>query len=393
MGAYDSMRIQQYSIFRERENMQKNTNSDRKKLLILLPNWIGDAVMATPLLSRLREGLKDTEIILTGPPHIMSLFNQNSLADKIVSVKNIKKESSIPMAGKAKDIWQKSAIYLKEDVHKVLLIPGSLSSAITARLSKIPERLGYGREGRKILLTSSIDHPKEFRNSHRVHYFLNLLKLFPEFEGFEATLENTPASDPLTLDTTEVANDWAAKFLKDNNVSGKILAIHGGGAYGPSKRWAADSFIEALTRAAASRDFTVLITGSSEDISNGDYIKEALVNKGIKTVLAAGETPTVEELSALLRQSSLFLSNDSGPMHIAAAFQMPQVAIFTSTSAAFTRPWNSSAHTFSSGLDCSPCFKRGCPLIKKADSHITNSFPCHDSVSIKTVSDKLIELL
>jgi heptosyltransferase-2 len=373
--------------------VQKISPLKYDKLLVLLPNWIGDAVMATPLLVKLRKALKDTKIILTGPPHIVSLFSQNSLADKIIAIKDIKKESSIPLAGKALDIWKKSEIYEKEDVQRVLLIPGSLSSAITARLSKIPVRLGYGREGRKILLTSSIDHPKEFRNSHRVHYFLNLLKLFPEFKDFEATFENTPQSDPLTLDTTDAANDWASQFLKDNNVTGKILAIHGGGAYGPSKRWAADSFISTLTKAAESRNFTVLITGSNEDVANGKYIEEALVNRGIKTLLAAGVTPTVGELAALLKQSSLFLSNDSGPMHIAAAFKIPQVAIFTSTSTVFTKPWNSNAYTFSSNLDCSPCFKKGCPLLKTTDGQFNDSFPCHKSISIKAVSDKLIELL
>ena len=120
----------------------------KDKLLILLPNWIGDAVMATPLLSKLREALSETEIILTGPPHVTSLFTRNSIADKLIPIKDIKKESSIAVVGKARDIRKKSEIYNAENVGKVLLLPGSLSSAITARLGKIPERLGEGA-GRK----------------------------------------------------------------------------------------------------------------------------------------------------------------------------------------------------------------------------------------------------
>jgi len=366
--------------------------SKKDKLLILLPNWIGDAVMATPLLVRLRSTLPDTKIILTGAPHITSLFTKNNIADKLIPIKDIKKESSIALAGKARDMWQKSGIYQEENVNKVLLLPGSLSSAITARLGKIPGRLGYNRDGRKFLLTASIDHPASFRTFHRVHYFLNLLKLFSENKDFSAT-KLTPQSDPLILDTSNEANKWALNFFQKMNITGKILAIHGGGAYGPSKRWSADSFVEALSIAAESKDFTVLITGNDQDISNGEYIMESLTSKGVKTVMAAGETPSVEELAALLRLSALFLSNDSGPMHIAAAFKVPQIAIFTSTSTIFTRPWNSNAFTFSSDLKCSPCFKRGCPLNDKNPAADKTNFSCHLSISVKAVADKIIELL
>jgi len=385
-----------------------------KKLLIILPNWIGDAVMATPLLNHLKSRLQDTELILSGLPHIVSLFNKSSLSQRILPISSQKALGNL--TGKIKTIWKKSEIYKKEKIEKVLILPGSISSAIAARLSNIPQRLGYNRDKRNFLLTKSIPHPQDFRTFHRVSYYLRLLQLFPEFNEMTYDRE-TPESDPLLLEIEPKAKNWATEFLKKNSCSANtVLTIHAGGAYGPSKRWAPNLFCESIIKAFRKLDNKttqritckinpiVMIVGNKDDISNGQHIASTLEKNQIKTIMAAGKTKDVAELTALLERSSLFISNDSGPMHIAAALQLPQIAIFTSTSTNFTRPWNKNSFTFASNIECSPCFKRDCPKLqtKKLSTTTTKTsnliipkslFQCHLSITPDEVAAKIMEML
>ena len=362
----------------------------KEKLLIVLPNWIGDAVMATPLLNQLRKRLPQTKIILGGLPHICSLFEKTSFADMIIPLENRKHASSLPFAGKAISIWNRSRDLKQLEVNKVLLLPGSLSSALSARLGNIPQRIGYNRDGRNFLLTSSIEHPESFRKFHRVQYYLNLLSLFPEHR--ESDLSATPKEHPLKLETTPLSANWADTFFDKNHIEGPVVAIHGGGAYGPSKRWAPESFAKVLSIAYSLKKFTLIITGSNEDIENGFTIERLVAPTGMKCVMAAGKSPTVQELAALIKKTDLFFSNDSGPMHIAAAFQLRQIAVFTSTSTVFTHPWNINSTTFSSEIDCAPCFARGCPKALN-DGGINQKFPCHDSINPEDVAKEINRLL
>ena len=337
--------------------------------------------MASPTLRSLRELCPEATIIYGGLPFITDIFRASPLADGLLP---ISKPKNGGLLGKIAGLRKQVSAISSGEFDTVFLLRGSFSSASAAWFASVPRRLGYSREGRGFLLTDSLPHPDNFRKRHRVRYFLDLLSLVSN-EGNTLGDKATKKDTPLEISVDDKARTWAAEFLSGKEMEGPLISLHLGAAFGPSKRWPVSKILTTLKLLVKDLErFTALVVGGNDEREAAHLLNEELTPLGINVIEAAGETPGILELAALIERSDLLVSNDSGPMHVGAALSKKQVAIFTSTNPSFTEPWNEKALVLAANIDCSPCFKRGCAR---------GDFPCHDAISPEEVKEAIEGLI
>ncbi len=317
-------------------------------LVVRLPNWLGDAVMATPVLRALaREG----EFYLLGRPYLQPLF------ENLPGVRGF-----IPVHPGRWGILRTAFDLRAYGFSRGLLLPNSFSSALIFFLAGIPERWGYATDGRKLLLTRPIKPPE--RALHQRDYYRQLLVSL----GFE------PPEEELGLTIPEEARRRVARFLA--KIPGPVAILAPGAAYGPAKRWPEDYF-RALAQELVRRGFFILILGSSRERPLGEHIVANLS----RAMNLCGQTDLLSA-AALIQQAAVFVSNDSGLMHVAAALRRPQVAIFGSTDPTATGPLNPRALVVYKNLPCSPCWQRTCE----------SQYACLRTISVEEVLSAVLEV-
>ena len=300
------------------------------KILIRTPNWLGDLVMSTGFLRAVLETFPDSQvdIILKSGFETLPIPHRG---EKILFDKN--KDS----AGK----FGKSLRHKNYDYFYVL--PPSFSSAWMAFQSKIPKRIGYAGEYRSFLLTSAKIHEMRPGSQHLLKEYLGLLSNDLDMENFAPRIE--------------VKHDWVNKQLDSCafKIPEKFLVFTPGAIYGPSKQWPVEHFRELGKQLHKAFGYTILLLGTIDDVESGTKIAhnhDWIHNYCGKTTLA--------QLLAILTRAQLLVGNDSGSMHLMAALQRPQIAVFGSTSPTWTGPINANATVMSINLTCSPCFSRTC---------------------------------
>ena len=236
----------------------------------------------------------------------------------------------------------------RERFELALLLPNSLSSATMARLAGVPERVGYSTDGRGWLLTHRLEDRRKEGGLHQVDYYLGLLGIFGAYRVDriphlklkpEVTEGGLALVDVLGIDRNEL-----------------LIGIHPGAAYGETKRWFPERFAEVMDLLQKPGRRFVLLGGPGEE-PLAERVSTITAQPPINTV---GKTRIAEAL-VLISRCSLFLSNDSGLMHAAAALGIPQVALFGSTDPEKTGPLNDKAVVIQpTGVNCTPCFKREC---------------------------------
>jgi len=319
-------------------------------LVVRLPNWLGDAVMATPVLKALaaREG----EFFLLGQPFLKPLF------EVFPGVKGF-----LPLAKGRLGIPRTAMAIRAYGFKRGLLLPNSFSSALIYFLAGIPEREGYATDGRRYLLTRAVRPPRV--KGHQRDYYLGLLSSL----GYEVKERE------LELFIPEEVRDRAEELLRGLRRPYVVLAP--GAAYGPAKRWPPERF-RALAVEFIRRGFSVVVVGGAAERISGEKI---LLDLPHSRNLCGGTD--LLEVSAVIAGAAVFVSNDSGLMHVAAALKRPQVAIFGSTDPRATGPLNPRALIVKKDLPCSPCLKRTCK----------NGYLCLESVSVEEVLKKALEVI
>ncbi len=325
-----------------------------KNLLVRGVNWIGDAVMTLPALRSLRKAVPETKISLLVKPWVSTLFENNPNVDEIIMYSDEYKG----IIGKIK----LSRMLNKKDFCGAILLQNAFDAAFITFLAGIKERAGYNRDGRGFLLTEAIPLPKNQNEIHHIEYYLKLLEKI----GIEAEY-----SEPyiyLTLDERLHARDLLKEMKKP------VLGINPGATYGLAKRWFPDRFAEIVSWFIKDTNGSVVIFGSKNEVEIAQEIEYLLtykqarspsplslksVDRGILNL--AGKT-SLRELISVISECDVFLTNDSGPLHIAYAVGAPLVAIFASTDPKLTGPPLGAANNLviTTDLSCSPCFERTC---------------------------------
>jgi heptosyltransferase-2 len=320
-------------------------NTSCKNLLVRGVNWIGDAVMTMPALRALRKTLPEARISLLVKPWVSPVFEQNPDIDEI-----------IPYADNHRGFIGKLKLAMmlrKKHFCSAILLQNAFDAAMIAFLAGIKERSGYNRDGRGFLLTNAVPLPQDEKNTHQIYYYLNLIGKL----GLEAGY-----SDPyihLALDERLHARE----LLKQMKMP--VLGINPGAAYGSAKRWLPDRFADVANWFISNTGGSVILFGGKSDITITDEIYRKVI-PGFRTSDSlqnfAGRT-SLRELIALISECDVFLTNDSGPLHVAYAVRTPMVAIFGSTDPNLTGPpsrLTDNTLVVTPDVPCSPCFERTC---------------------------------
>ncbi len=312
-----------------------------KKILVRMPNWIGDAVMATPALSALRARFPESEIVLLGKPAVAALFDHHPDVNRVIVYEYPGKHSGCIGFFRLIDRLR------KERFEMALLLQNAFGAASTAYMAGIPERVGIASDGRRFLLTRSVE--KGDKTLHQRDTFFSVMGLF----------DKKARMDVPYLAVTSAERDAAADLLRAHQIHGfdRLVGVHPGAAYGSAKQWDPVRFAAVADELAALHGATILVFGSPAEVSLAAQVGRAMKQPSL---ILAGKT-TVREMMALTSLCRLFISNDSGPMHVASALGIPFVAIFGPTSPRRTAPAGF-GRTVQNKVDCSPCYYRECPI-------------------------------
>jgi heptosyltransferase-2 len=352
-----------------------------RRILVRGVNWLGDAVMTTPALQRLREALPDSHIALLTPHKLSDLWQDHPSVNSVLTFSS--GESPWSVAGRLR----------AEHFQAALVLPNSPRSALEVWLARIPQRIGSARPWRNWLLTQTVaPRPGQSRMPKRSVKEVNRLILLPagrpppaprpapsrtthqinDYLYLAAALSANPEPLPpkLEISAAEIRQAEDA-LLSDTRPKAQrsapgqpliLLGLNPGAEYGPAKRWPAASFA-AVAREVSRRmgNCLWLAFGGKGDWELCNDIAR-LAGGGVLNL--AGKT-SLRQLMALLKLCRVVLTNDTGPMHVAAALGTPVVVPFGSTSPDLTGPGlpgDPRNHLLCSAAPCSPCFRRVCPI-------------------------------
>ncbi|MGI9026512.1 MAG: lipopolysaccharide heptosyltransferase II [Burkholderiaceae bacterium] len=322
------------------------------KTLVVAPNWIGDALMAQPLLTLLKRDDPAQRIVALAPRWVAPVLEAMPEVDDVIAT---------DLAHGALQ-WSRRRAFAKQiamqGFDRAFILPNSFKSALVPWLARIPERIGYRGEMRYGLVNRRADGPPAASPAMSARY--------AALAGVASVAMKTPL--PAALPSPRLIVDDAviaavrARFGFD--AADQLIALCPGAEYGPAKRWPADHFASlAQSLLAARPDAHVLLLGGKGDRATAEEIiaKASVADAPSRLHNLAGATDLAEAV-ALIAASDQIVSNDSGLMHVAAALARPQVAIFGSSDPRHTPPLSARAKTLWLHLDCSPCFERTCPL-------------------------------
>ena len=359
-----------------------------ENILVRGVNWLGDAVMTTPALQRLREARPSARITLLTPAKLQDLWRGHPAIDAVETFSDEEGPFSIGRR-------------LREQKFDLgLIFPNSPRSALELWLARIPKRIGYSRPWRNYFLTQTVAprsgavamHKRSVGEinqlilenaqpqnppptAHHIHQYLQLAA------ALGANPEPLP---PLLAIREDAVKNFATKFKLAGTIP--CFGLNAGAEYGPAKRWPEERFIEAAIRIRRQTNCQWLIFGLKSEAQLTARIADEISCAEIGPVLDLAGATTLAELCAALKLCRVLLTNDSGPMHVAAAVGTPVVVPFGSTSPEFTAPGlPGDAHhkLLRAHAPCSPCFLRECPI----------DFRCMTGISVDEVVKAVLETI
>lgn len=326
-------------------------------IMIRATNWVGDAIMALPALRAVRSKFPESHIAIVARPYVADLYRDQVICDELMPYDpNAEHKSWRGREALAKQLRAK-----KFDV--ALLLQNAFDAAWLAWRAGVPERIGYARDGRSILLTKAIRAPRPGEiPPHEKFYYLELLRR----AGWIDRLQD---DTHIALRVPDPARHRAMQTLAEAGARPHALcvAVGAGASYGSAKCWPPDRFAESLNQFLSHTDVDVVMFGTAAESPVSAAIAAALRRAPIDLT---GKT-SIADLPALLSQCHLFLGNDSGAMHVAAAVGLPVVAVFGPTDPEGTAPVTPRATIVQRKPYCSPCFLRRCPTDHRCMTAVT----------------------
>ena len=312
-----------------------------QKILIVAPNWIGDALLAQPLFARLRKKLPGAVIDALAPAWTAPVLRRMPEIDEVVDAPF--DHGELKLAARLRLGWSLRSRRYDE----AIVLPNTFKSALVPFFANIPLRAGFLGEARYGLL--NLVHTLDAKRS----------PLMAERYAQLAEEPGTKAALPLPQTGLAVGEVNLATALRRLGLSRAkpVVAFCPGAEYGPSKRWPARHFA-ALARKLAAQGYAVWLFGSERDRAVGEEIAAASESAAINL---CGKTDLASAID-LLSLAEIVVTNDSGLMHVAASLGRPVVALYGSSSHEHTPPLARSHRIVRTGIECSPCFARECPL-------------------------------
>ena len=330
-----------------------NPLGEVRKILIRSANWVGDAVMGLPALASVRQSFPLAEIFILAKPWVADLFKDSPEINRVI----LYQSPGIHEGFRGK--WKLARELKLERFDLALHLPNSFESALISFLAGIPERIGYNTDGRGILLTHRVPVNGKIKRGHQVEYYLHLLRCL----GF------APAEGVPILKTSPKVLEEAERILGSHGVkkSDPLIGVSPGAQYGSAKEWFPERYGELADRISREIGARILILGSMGD----RLVASQICRKtGPGAIDLTGKT-TLAQAIGIIARCRLFITNDSGLMHVASALRVPLVAIFGSTDPLRTGPLSKNSRVLYKSIPCAPCLKTECPEDRKCMELIT----------------------
>lgn len=327
------------------------------KILVRATNWVGDAVMSLPALRAIRQRWPGAEIVVLARPWVAELYRDQECAGRLLVYDH---------RGRHSGFWgrERLARDLREErFDAAVLLQNAFEAAWLAWRARIPERIGYARDRRSWLLTRAVAVPARGEAPpHQSYYYLELLRR-------AGWIERLPEVDAITLRVREDAQREAEqKLVAAGARPGAIrIALAPGAAYGSAKCWLPERYAVLADSLIAAADADVILFGAPPERDMAERIARLMQRRAVNL---AGAT-SIGELPALLRACRLFVGNDSGAMHVAAAVGLPVIGIFGPTDPQATRPATPLFTLVREPVSCSPCLLRHCPIDHRCMTRIS----------------------
>lgn len=295
--------------------------------------------MSLPALQAIGVRFPQAHIAVLAKPWVADLYRRESFADEVILYDG-------------KSSWSIGLALRRQSFDCAILLQNAFEAAWIAWLAGIPNRIGYNRDGRRLLLTRAVKPPKPGEiPKHQRFYYLELLRR-------AGLLDKLPECDAIHLTRPASQNGK------------RVIGVSPGAAYGTAKRWLPERFAEAGSELAAARGASIALFGSSSERALCEQIAQRV--NGCEAVNYAGQT-TLAEFIERAAGCELFLTNDSGAMHIASALGIPTVAIFGATDDVATGPTGPKARVVREPVECSPCLLGECPIDHRCMTRVSVS--------------------
>jgi heptosyltransferase-2 len=330
-------------------------------------------VISIPAMREIRRLFPDAHISLLVRPWVQDIYASVEFVDEILSYD----KQGIHRGWKG--FLRLIADLRNRRFDMAILLQNAFEAALIALCARIPRRIGYARDARSLLLTDACEINPAVRRAHQAYYYLGILSGL----GLPAPNPRECSDHPLNMHIGIREEDQRAarEMLASGGIreGETVVGINPGAYYGEAKRWLPERYAGVADVLAAQYKAQILLFGSSSDLP---VVKEVAARMKHSPLTLAGRT-TLGQLAALIKNCRLLITNDSGPMHLAAALDVPQLALFGSTSEAATGPLSPSASVVKYPVECSPCFLRKCPT----------DFRCMRGISIRQVLEAAREKL
>lgn len=334
-------------------------NESPSRILVRAPNWIGDAVMCEPALRGLRALFPKAELTLLAKPAIAELFIAYPGIDRRLVYDD--RGVHAGLSGK----WTLAGLLRRDRFDLAVLFQNAFEAALITWLAGIRRRYGYVTDGRSFLLTDPVARPDPAALVHQVHYYWDLLK--------PLGVTGSPSVPVLAVSENEIrAMD---ERLSEMGIGRDdlLVGVNPGSTYGSAKRWLPERYAETALQVCRrieqqqGRPVSVMILGAKGEEELGHAVADRLT---VRSAVLSGRT-NIRELMAATKRCTILLTNDTGPMHLAAAFAVPVVAVFGPTDWKTTSPYGQAASIVRQPVDCAPCLLRECPIDHRCMTGVT----------------------
>ncbi len=325
---------------------------EKRRVVIVAPNWLGDIVMALPAVANIRRHFGTDAVAVAVPQALAPVFHGIPALDRVV-----------PLQGGRDGIGPDADRLADARFDVAILLPNSFRSAWVTRRAGIAQRWGYRGDLRGWLLTRAVRRPSRRERRHQVDYYRALVR------GLDISVDADAA--PLAATQTQAAR--AAALLERHRVTADTprVVVAPGATNGHAKRWLPERFAELARRVATELDRTVLLVGSPGDRAAGRAVESALTELGFdfnygsapsqgRIVNLIGQTD-LSELLGVLSGCDVCVSNDTGAMHLASALGVPVVALFGPSDERATAPLGRH-EILINDVRCRPCLLGDCPI-------------------------------
>ncbi len=323
---------------------------NQTKILIRATNWLGDAVMSLPAVRAVRRAFPGAHLTMLARPAVAGLYARESAIDGVMVYAAGRRQTAAALRGEGFDC--------------AILLPNSFDAALLAWMARIPRRIGYRRDARGWLLTEAVapPYPGEIPR-HQRFYYLELLRRAGLIDAY-------PPCREIRLDDGAASREAGLTALHAAGLAPPVVGVSPGAAYGGAKRWLPERFAEAAAAVAGAHGAAVALFGAAPDRPLCESIAAAVRGAGLAVRDFAGET-TLPQFIDLAAACRLFLTNDSGAMHVASALGVPTVTVFGATDDTTTGPAGPWAATVREPVECAPCLLRACPIDHRCMTRVT----------------------